>query len=289
MSKRFEQHGQGEVTLGHRTSVSADVQFIFSKPGRVRIGDYCVLGPGVKFVCNGGDVTLGDWCSIHDRGLVLAEGPVDIGPHCWFGQNAVLDGTGGLTIEFGVRAGMNTQIWSHVATGEQIEGCTLYGMDPVHIEPEVWLVGGNAVAPGVRLGRRSVILSGANVTRSCEPLSVLAGLPAVRKPGLSFYEPVTLDQKWQMLGAWLEQLSAELQLDLRALGEDQYLVASEDAALQGVAFARRAEDAAALRAMHADWTVCCVQSKTYNKQRSELEYRVLKYLAGNKARFFALS
>ena len=52
--------------------------------------------------------------------LILAEEEMKIGHNCWFGQHTVLDATGGLEIHNGVRVGMFSQIWTHVASGEQI-------------------------------------------------------------------------------------------------------------------------------------------------------------------------
>ena len=46
--------------------------------------------------------------------------------------------------------------------------------------------------------------------------------------------------------------------------------------------------AVALRTADASATVCCVEDKRYNKMLNATEHRVLKYLAGNKARFDAL-
>ena len=75
----------------------------------------------MKFVCDGGDVAIDDWTSFHDRCLVLSGKGVTIGQHGWVRTNTIIDGTGGITIGNGVRVGMYSQLWSHVAAGEQIE------------------------------------------------------------------------------------------------------------------------------------------------------------------------
>jgi acetyltransferase-like isoleucine patch superfamily enzyme len=223
----FEVVGNGSVRVGRATSIGAGAQVIFSKPGSITIGDYCVIGAGVKIVCSGGDVHIGDWSTLHDNCLVLSTKYVDIGEHCWFGQNCVIDGTGGLKIERGVRVGMYSQIWSHVAAGEQIEGCTLFGERPVHIESDVWLVGTCIVASGVTLGRRTVALIGSNITKSFPENTVLAGTPATPKPGLSFYQNVTSDEKWNLLRKWVEAVSKEMNLKATTV-EDEQLHLSND-------------------------------------------------------------
>lgn len=286
----FQIVGRGQVELGQFTNVGAGAQIIFSKPGRVTIGDYCSFGPGVKLVCSGGDVSIGDWTTLHDHCLVLCGKAVTIGSHCWFGQNCVIDGSGGIDIGRGVRVGMYSQLWSHVAAGEQIEGCTLFGERPVVVEDDVWLVGSCIVASGVTLGRRTVALIGSNITKSWPPHSVLAGTPAASKSGLSFYKEVSLDEKWQLLQGWVESAAPELGLEVESPARHTLLVYRRAGPTgDGVAFVRDARDASSLRGQRADLTVCCVEDKTYNKRLNATEHHMLKFLAGNKARFHALS
>lgn len=285
----FHTTGEGTVTIGAFTQIGDGAQIIFTKPGKVTIGDYCTIGPGVKVICSGGDVSIGDWSSLHDHCLVLCGEGVQIGAHCWFGQNCVIDGSGGITIGRGVRIGMYSQLWSHVAAGEQIEGCTLIGERPVVIEDDVWLVGTCIVASGVTLGSRTVALIGSNITKSWPANTVLAGTPAAPKPGLSFYQEVTLTDKWSKLSTWLQEAALELNLTLET-STDGVIVAS--LATDGehkLVFAREAQVAKRLRTQLPSFTVCCVETKTYNKQLNGTEQKILKYLSGNKARFNAVN
>ena len=282
----FQVVGHGDVDIGRFTQVHHSAQINFIKPGRVSIGDYCNIGPGVKLVCSGGDVSIGDWTSLHDQCLVLCGEHVTIGAHGWFGQNCVIDGSGGITIGRGVRVGMYSQLWSHVASGEQIEGCTLFGQRPVTIEDDVWLVGSCIVASGVTLGRRTVALIGSNITKSWPAGAVIAGTPAAIKPGLSFYKDVSLDEKWAMLKAWVEAAATEIGITVHTAAPNSLWV-RDSASPHQVVFVRDAEQASLLRASRADLTVCCVEDKSYNKQLNTTEQRVLKFLCGNKARFNA--
>jgi acetyltransferase-like isoleucine patch superfamily enzyme len=282
----FKIVGNGTVTVGRASVVGDGAQIIFHQPGSVSIGDYCVIAPGVKIVCSGGDVRIGDWTTLHDNCLVLSGKYVNIGQHCWFGQSSVIDGSGGLNIGRGVRVGMYSQIWSHVAAGEQIEGCTLYGERAVTIEDDVWLVGSCIVASGVTVGRRTVALIGSNITKSFPPNITIAGSPAALKSALAFYREIALDEKWQMLLGWLQTATQELALSFRALGEHIVEVYSEQDS-SAVVFALRADDASSVRLVRPSSTVCCVEDKSYNKTFSATERRVLKFLSGNKARFYS--
>jgi acetyltransferase-like isoleucine patch superfamily enzyme len=227
--------GTGTVEIGNSTSIGPGAQIVFNKPGKITLGDYCNIGAGTKIVCSGGDVIIGDWTTLHDSCLVLSSQYVHIGEHCWFGQNCVIDGSGGLSIGRGVRVGMYSQIWSHVAAGEQIEGCTLFGERSVEIQDDVWLVGSCIVASGVTIGRRTVALIGSNITKSWPANSVLAGTPAALKPSLSFYKDITLDEKWSLISQWLHAVHEDIDID--SGNADVLVVSSKDSDAK-VIFAR---------------------------------------------------
>lgn len=284
--KHLNVTGAGKVTIGKMSIISADAKIIFSKPGSIIVGDYCSIGPGVKIVCSGGDVKIGDWTTLHDNCLVLSGKHVTIDQHCWFGQNCIIDGTGGLRIGRGVRVGMYSQIWSHVAAGEQIEGCTLYGEREVVLEDNVWLVGSCIVASGVTVGNRTVALIGSNITKSIPANSTIAGTPATSKPNLSFYKEITLDEKWELLIGWLRAAAEPLNFSSHFIGSEFLEVkSSQDEGT--LVFVRSKDNAVTARRDQPNSTVCCVEDKSYNKKFSLLEGRVLKFLSGNKARFYS--
>ncbi len=279
--------GEGEVVVGRNTRISDEAEIIFAKPGRLKIGDYCVIGAGVRFICAGGDIEIDDWTTLHDRCLVMSGQGVKVGQHGWFGQNAILDGTGGLTIGNGVRVGMYSQIWSHVAAGEQIEGCTLYGERPVVIEDDVWLVGSCIVASGVTIGARTVALIGSNITKSWPGKMVIAGSPAAAKT-LSFYKEVTLDEKFALLKGWLEEILPTVPdcvLVPTTEPDEQVFLAEAAGETPSFIFAKQTSAAEVLRARYPEATVCCIEDKRYEKKFTRLEPLILKPLAGNKARF----
>lgn len=278
--------GPGEVVVGKRTRIAPDVQFIFHEYSKIEIGDYCIIGSGVKFVCNGGNVSIGDWTSIHDRSLVLSTVGVIIGQHAWFGQHCILDGSGGLTIGNGVRVGMYSQIWSHVAAGEQIEGCTLYGERPVVLEDDVWLVGSCIVASGVTLGRRVTALIASNITKSWPEKTVLAGSPAVTKPSLQFYKTISNEEKWELLSNWLNDIARDNKFEIvRHTASLILLCHRHEDSTEYIGFVSDSAAAHELIAEFPEVSMCNLETKTYIKRLSDIEAIVLKALAGNKARF----
>lgn len=277
----MEQHGEGKVVIGRRTRIGAGAQVVFSGPGSLTIGDYCTIGPGTKFVISSGDVWIGDWTSLHDNCLVLSTQGVTIRGHGWFGQNCIIDGTGGMAVGSGVRVGMYSQLWSHVAAGEQIEGCTLFAERGVTLEDNVWLVGSCIVASGVNLGERLVALIGSNITKSFPERVVIAGVPATERPGLSFYRPVTMDDRVAMLRTWLADFVAETGDTLLVDQNSLHVIRGTEQ----VIFTRERGMAEELIRTQPDATICDIDSKRYTKRLTDLEAMVLKYLSGNKARF----
>lgn len=278
--------GPGSVTLGRGVAVHPGVKAIFSEPANIFLGDYVSIGEGTKFIIESGDVTIDDWSTLHNDCTVLSKRGVTIGQHGWFGQSTVIDGTGGMTIGNGVRVGMYSQLWSHVAAGEQIEGCTLYGETPSELRDHVWLVGTCYLASGVTVGERTVALAGSNITKSCSADTVLAGAPARPREGVSFYRPVSLNEKMAMLARWIDHFRSRW-------GHGRLIVKATEAILEvnagqdgKVIFYRSAEDLAMAGVeSEALVTHCCLETKTYNKVYSSLEAQLLKYLSGNKARF----
>lgn len=275
--------GQGIVEINSTSKIGANVQFVFNKPSRLKIGDYCTIGSGVKIILSGGDVSIGDWTSLHDNCLVLSGAYVDVGEHCWFGQNSVIDGTGGLKIGNGVRVGMYSQIWSHVAAGEQIEGCTLFGERPVEIEDDVWLVGSCIVASGLKIGRKTIALIGSNITKSWPEGSVLAGSPATLKSNLEFYREITLNEKWGLINQWVKSAAKDLALSVDDCASGVLSVTSSE--YGGRLMFTKTQELFDSASPDKETTICCIESKKYIKQLTELEWVLLKFLSGNKARF----
>ena len=98
---------------------------ILNNNAKAVIGDNNIINDNTRIIISG-DFSAGDWNVFHNDMLIMADDHVKIGHNCWFGQNTILDGAGGLEIGNGVRVGMYSQIWTHVASGEQIEGCTFF-------------------------------------------------------------------------------------------------------------------------------------------------------------------
>jgi acetyltransferase-like isoleucine patch superfamily enzyme len=83
----------------------------------------------------------------------------------------------------GVKIGSRVLLASHVIVTSRGHPSMLprYGVTedaPVVIEDDVWIGAGAIVLPGVTVGRGSIVAAGAVVTRSIEPHTIVAGVPA---------------------------------------------------------------------------------------------------------------
>lgn len=276
--------GSGNLQVGRNVNIGNNVKFIFKREASVYLGDNVSISDNVKFVIEDGIVTIGDWTTIHDNTLLLCKAWVRIGQHCWFGQNSILDGTGGLTIQDGVRVGMYSQIWTHVAAGELIEGCRLFAEKPVVISKDAWLVGSCTVSSGVTIGERCVCLNGSNITKSIHDNLVVSGSPAVERQGLKLYKDITLDKKFSLMKRWsLDYVQEHPQVTVHEIEDDECLELSHDN--QKIIIFKRQIRFNLVNKSSND-SLLCVESKTYNKKLTSLETSFLRYLSGNKARFY---
>jgi len=242
------------------------------------IGDNNVINDNTRILIHG-KLTIGDWNVFHNDMLIMSGEGLSIGHNCWFGQNTILDGAGGLEIGNGVRVGMYSQIWTHVASGEQIEGCTLYAKRKTVIKDNVWLVGSCIVGSGIVLGERSTILINSVVTKDTLQNKAYAGSPAKLLEHLTVYLAKTLDEKFLMLRDWMEEFVAIHNEYKIAVLEDELILEKVDS--EDIVVFTKAE----LKIKDKSKSIFYLRDKTFNKTNSLAERTVYKFLYANKARF----
>lgn len=112
-----------------------------------------------------------------------------IGTNTVINQHCLLDGRGGLMI------GSNVNISSHVLIVAGIhdiqDGEGFFGsVKSITIEDYVWLCTRCTILAGVTVGRGAIVAAGAVVTKSVEPYTIVAGVPArkigERNPNLNY-------------------------------------------------------------------------------------------------------
>ena len=111
---------------------------------------------------------------------------VTIGRGAAINVGAFIDGSGHVTLGEKVYLGPEVMIITstHDIEGPARRAGTTRSL-PVTIGAGSWLGARVTVMPGVTIGEGCMIASGAVVTKDCKPNSLYAGVPAVRKFGLS--------------------------------------------------------------------------------------------------------
>lgn len=108
-------------------------------------------------------------------------GEPEIGPGCWIGAFAVVDGSGGLRIGAGCDISAGSQIYTHSTVRRALtEGRAPIERAATEIGDHVHVGAGAVVLMGCRIGHHSVVAAGAVVTENttAAPYSVLRGVPA---------------------------------------------------------------------------------------------------------------
>ena len=165
---------------------------------RVVLGDHVFIGERCKFRVP--SLEIGDFTQIHNSSLANGYKPLSIGHNGWFGQNCILNATDVLRIGNNCGVGAYSQLWTHIAYGDVLQGCRWDSTKPMWIGEDVWFVGHCIVSPIVAKDR-AMALVGAVVTRDMDENHVYAGSPArdvTDKVGPQF-APVTVEHRVDML------------------------------------------------------------------------------------------
>lgn len=130
-------------------------------------------------------------CHFHCGGMAWSErqGHITVGDDCWFSENNVLYGAGGITIGNKTGMGPGVMIFSSredislESAKPKKERAHLLG--PVVIGSHVLVFAGVIIGPDVNVGEGAVIGAGSVVLEDVPPWSIVAGVPAkvVRERG----------------------------------------------------------------------------------------------------------
>jgi len=138
----------------------------------------------VEALPSSGTIEIGQNSSL-ERGVILRAygGSIKIGSNCTVNPYAVIYGHGGLVIGDGVRIAAHAVIVpsNHIFADSQKliheQGESRQG---IVIEDDVWIGAGARILDGVVIGKGTVVGAGAVVTKSTDPYTVVAGVPARR-------------------------------------------------------------------------------------------------------------
>lgn len=152
---------------------------------RVKIGKKCTFESNVNIKLTGDyscRVTIGDWTSVSNGVQMITEGGnIRIGNYCTINPYCILYGNGGLTIGNNVRIATHTVIvaGNHIFSSRELpiheQGISAKG---ITIDDDVWIGCNCSILDGVHIKKGCVIGAGSVVTRSTEEYGVYVGNPA---------------------------------------------------------------------------------------------------------------
>jgi acetyltransferase-like isoleucine patch superfamily enzyme len=273
------------IKIGNFNKIGKNVEIRYTDNNNkplVTIGDNNVINDNTRILIGSNPLNIGDWNVFHNDMLIMVGKGINIGHNCWFGQNTILDGSGILHISNGVRVGMYSQIWTHVASGELIEGCMLFGDKITIIEDDVWLVGSCIVSSGVHLRKKSIFLINSVVTKDSEPEKVYSGTPAVVNDKIKAWKSIDNIDKLKMLFEWGKIFCDNTKYQITNSVESGYFDIKSIDEKEILIFFINEEFT-----KPDDFTVSLfnVSNKTLIKKNSVLERTFYKFIYNNKARF----
>lgn len=125
-------------------------------------------------------VRIGPGTTFHWRTVFFAPERIHIGRNCVIGNDAFLDGRGGLYVADNVNIGGHVQVYTMDHDPQSPDFAARSG--PVSIGPRAYVATRATVLAGVTIGEGAVVAAGAVVTRDVGPYTIVGGVPA-RKIG----------------------------------------------------------------------------------------------------------
>lgn len=119
--------------------------------------------------------------------MIIGAGELEIGDNTWIGHRCVISATSRIKIGANCDLAPNVFIGNgtHEITPERERVADIEISKDVVIGDGCWLCVNSTILPGVSIGKKCVVAAGSVVTKSCDDMKLLAGVPAIVKKNLS--------------------------------------------------------------------------------------------------------
>lgn len=120
---------------------------------------------------------------IRERAKIVDPERLEIGEHCWIGEGAVLDASGGLTIGAHTSIGLNVLVFTHSSwlanmTLQNHSGSDLIERKPIRIGKGCFIGGNSVIMPGVVIGDFATVSPLSVVAKDVPDRCIVGGNPA---------------------------------------------------------------------------------------------------------------
>lgn len=250
----------------------------------VFLGDNVIIGPNCKLIEIGygsfiGDnvyidvprLSVGEYTTIHKNTTLHGYKDLSIGHNCWIGQNCIIDSIAGTEIGNNVGIGTYSQLWTHMKFGDCLEGCQWKSEKKLIIEDDCWFVGHCIVSP-ITAHKKSMLLVGGVVTKDMEENHIYGGCPAIDMTahlGYQFNQKSTQQKRKEFLTLYFDFMK------LNNIEEDDFKIIVKNSLNE------REE-----KTLNA--TVFYLEERVYEPTYSQIEYKFMKFLLYDKAKFIPL-
>ena len=176
----------GQIILGKNCRIDNDVQIITGRGAKIIFGNNCWIMQGTVIRARENTFELGNDVVISTNVQIFSreqgyEGYLKVGSGSHINDYAMLDVTGDLIIGEKVAFGQYSIAFTHDHIYSDSSTPAWQGgvkTGKVEIKKWAWVGAKVVVLPNVTIGYRSVIASGAVVSKNCESETIYAGIPA---------------------------------------------------------------------------------------------------------------
>jgi acetyltransferase-like isoleucine patch superfamily enzyme len=150
------------IYINELKKIHSTVQFNTSRGGVVQIGFNTEILNGCLLMTYGGNIIIGDNCSINPYTILYGHGKgLKIGNDVLIAGHCLIIPSNHVFLE--KKISINRQ-------GEESKG--------IEIEDDVWIAAGSTILDGVIIRKGTIVAAGSVVNKSTEPYSIVGGVPA---------------------------------------------------------------------------------------------------------------
>lgn len=161
--RRFKYYFHPSITIGRNVNIGRNVSIEILYGGKISIGANTEILDGCRIWTYGGEIKIGEHCSINPYTIVYGHGNTKIGDNVLIaGHNMIVP---------------SNHIFSDKTKLIREQGLSEQG---ITIDDNVWIAHGCTILDNVHIQRGAVIAAGSVVNKSIDAYTVNAGVP-VRK------------------------------------------------------------------------------------------------------------
>lgn len=164
-------YGKGEIEPSVRFALTADLQNLSNNINAISIGKESNIEGLILVYSYGGEITIGEYCSLSVGSRIISTEKVSIGNRVLIAHNVNIIDNNSHPIDSALR---HQDFKESFTIGMQPHDLNA---DPIIIEDDVWIGHNTTILKGVKIGKGAIIGSCSLVTKDVAPWTVNVGNP----------------------------------------------------------------------------------------------------------------